>query len=177
MNRQIQKKTKRLSARVKFLIAVLLLYMFIFFFNSGLAVQSIVGTLGMLAKIVPILIVVFIIMIGVNLMIGSGKITKYLGRESGVKGWVNATLAGILISGPPYVLYPLLRQLKEAGMKENLLAVFLYNRNVKIPFVPVMTLYFGWTYTFIFSIYIIIFSILNGMLVKKILDWSGNYKK
>jgi uncharacterized membrane protein YraQ (UPF0718 family) len=92
-------------------------------------------------------------------------IIKYLGQEAGLKGWLLAIIGGILVSGPPYILFPLLKDLKKKGMSNALLAVFLYNRNVKIPFFPVMIYYFGLTYTVIISFYIIIFSIFNGLLI------------
>ncbi|MBW2540150.1 MAG: hypothetical protein JRE27_11165 [Deltaproteobacteria bacterium] len=72
----------------------------------------------------------------------------------------------MLVSGPPYVLYPLLGELKKRGMTNSLLAVFLYNRNVKIPFIPAMIYYFGLKFTIILSVYIIIFSIMNGKIME-----------
>ncbi|MFH1428104.1 MAG: permease [Patescibacteria group bacterium] len=120
----------------------------------------------MFIKIVPILLVVFIIMILVNIYFTKERIGKYLGEKSGIRGWVYAIISGILVSGPPYVLFPLLGEFKKQGMKNSLLAVFLYNRNVKIPFLPVMIYYFGLGFTLILSLYIIIFSILNGKIIK-----------
>ena len=172
MNKEPNEKKKKLSGRMKFLLVMVIVYIFIFIFNHELAISSIGGTLAMLARIIPILAIVFLAMAGVNLFIESGKMEKYLGGNSGLKGWIYATIAGILISGPPYVLYPMLRELKIKGMKNDLLAVFLYNRNVKIPFIPAMAFYFGWTYTVVFSFYIIVFSFLNGALVGKILQKS-----
>ncbi|MCD4693857.1 hypothetical protein K8R62_00675, partial [bacterium] len=72
---------------------------------------------------------------------------------------------GVLISGPPYVLFPLLGDLKKKGMSNSLIAVLLYNRNVKITFIPVMIYYFGLEFTVIISILIILFSVPNAWLV------------
>ena len=158
-------KEKRISGRIKFLIAVLLLYLIIALFNFSVAKDAFVNFLLMFIKILPILGIVFVIMIGVNIYFTKERIGKYLGEQSGLKGWLYATISGILVSGPPYVLYPLLSDLKKHGMKNSLLAVFLYNRNVKIPFLPVMVYYFGLNFTVILSLYIIIFSILNGKII------------
>ena len=51
-------------------------------------------------------------------------------------------------------------------MRNSLLAVLLYNRNVKIPFIPAMIYYFGLKFTVFISLYIIIFSVLNGKLIE-----------
>ncbi len=156
---------KKIPGTVKFLIGVLFIYGLIFFINKSLIISGIEKTYWMLLKIVPLLIFVLVIMIIVNLYVDSGKIKKHLGKESGFRGWIYAIIIGILISGPPYILYPMLKEFKENGMKNSLLAVFLYNRNVKIAFIPVMIYYFGLKFTIIISLAIILFSILNGLLI------------
>jgi len=118
----------------------------------------------------PILGIVFVVMVGINLYFTQSRAKKYLGEKSGIKGWIYAIIFGILISGPPYVLYPLLGDLKKQGMKNSLIAVLLYNRNVKIPFLPALIYYFGLPFTIILSIYILIFSILNGKLIELLVD-------
>jgi len=163
MNKLINKN--RISGGVKFLIIVLVIYSVIALFNFSIIKDAFFDFLQMLIKIVPILVIVFVVMVLVNLYFTRDKIGKYLGKESGIKGWLYAIISGILVSGPPYILFPLLGEIKKGGMKNSLLAVFLYNRNVKIPFLPVMIYYFGLSFTVILSLYIIIFSILNGKLI------------
>jgi uncharacterized membrane protein YraQ (UPF0718 family) len=161
------KKTKKISGGLKFFGATCIAYFFLMLFEPALFNMAVSGTASMLVRIIPLLIFVFFIMVVVNLFVESGKIKKYLGESSGLRGWINAIIAGILVSGPPYVLYPLLKELKRNGMKDSLIAVFLYNRNVKIPFIPLMIIYFGLAYTIITSLLIIVFSILNGMLIAR----------
>jgi len=163
MNKLINKN--RISGGVKFLIIVLVIYLVIALFNFSIIKDAFFDFLQMLIKIVPILVIVFVVMVLVNLYFTRDKIGKYLGAESGIRGWLYAIISGILVSGPPYILFPLLGEIKKGGMKNSLLAVFLYNRNVKIPFLPVMIYYFGLSFTVILSLYIIIFSILNGKLI------------
>lgn len=162
-------KIKKIPGGLKFLCMVCIVYLIVFLFNKELFNLATFQTFSMFMKILPLLVFVFLIMVVVNLFIESGKIKKHLGESSGAKGWINATIAGILISGPPYILYPLLKELKSGGMKDSLLAVFLFNRNVKIPFVPVMIVYFGLVYTIVISVYIIVFSIFNGILIGQIM--------
>jgi len=157
--------TKNINGRIKFLLTILLIYIFVGVFDFSIIQMAITNFSFMFIKIVPILLVVFMVMILVNIYFTKEKIRKYLGEKSGIRGWVYAVVSGILVSGPPYVLFPLLGELKRGGMKNSLLAVFLYNRNVKIPFLPVMIYYFGFGFTIILSLYIVIFSILNGKIV------------
>lgn len=163
----MKKKTKNATGGLKFFGAVCVACLLVMLCDRELFNLALAGTASMLVRIIPLLVFVFAIMVVVNLFVESGKIKKYLGEGSGLRGWINALIAGILVSGPPYVLYPLLKELKSGGMKDSLIAVFLYNRNVKIPFIPVMVVYFGLAYTIITSLLIIVFSILNGMLVAR----------
>jgi uncharacterized membrane protein YraQ (UPF0718 family) len=73
---------------------------------------------------------------------------------------------GIASSGPIYMWYPLLSDLKEKGMRDSLIAAFLYNRAIKIPLLPMMVHYFGWDFTFALSIYMVLFSVVNGVIVQ-----------
>ena len=43
--------------------------------------------------------------------------------------------------------------------------MFLYNRTVKITFLPAMTFYFRFRYTAILSLFILVAGILNGIIV------------
>jgi uncharacterized membrane protein YraQ (UPF0718 family) len=168
--RQLQAK-KKTSGGMKFLISVIVLYLIIAVFNYSFVQNSFLNFLKIYFKIIPILGMVFIFMVFVNLYFTEKRINKYLGKEAGIKGWFYSIIAGILVSGPPYILFPLLKDLKKKGMKISLVAVFLYNRNVKIPFLPVMVYYFGWEYTLILSVYIMVFSILSGVLFE-VLDFN-----
>ena len=89
--------------------------------------------------------------------------------EAGKVGWLIAMVAGIVSAGPIYLWYPLLSDLQEKGMRPAFTAVFLYNRAVKIPLLPMMILYFGLKSVIILTLYMMIFSMLNGLIVERIL--------
>jgi len=161
-----KKKNKgKIGGRGNFLFAMIAIYIIVAFFSFEFVKEALKKTLITLWKITPILGAVFIIMILINLYLESGKIKKHLEKELGWRGWFYSIIAGILISGPPYVFFPMLGEMKKHGMKNSLIAVFLYNRNVKIPYLHVSIYYFGLPFTLIVSLYIIIFSILNGIIV------------
>ena len=170
----INKNNKKISFPFIFLLLICILYFILSFFNTNFVVNALINTGKMTLKIIPILIFVFIFSIFINLYLKNDTIKKHLGEGSGIKGWLYAIIGGILISGPPYILYPMLNKLKKSGVKNSLIAVFLYNRNIKIPFIPVMIFYFGLTYTIVISIYILIFSVLNGFLINLFIKESTN---
>lgn len=91
-------------------------------------------------------------------------VRKYVGEGSGLKGWFLAISTGVLSHGPIYVWYPLLRDLRDQGMKNGLVAAFLYNRAIKLPLLPLMIYYFGALFVAILLIYMIIGSIFQGKI-------------
>ncbi len=155
----------KLPASAKFFLACLLLYLMIYFFNPDLFFVSLDNFFQICLKVIPLLLIIFPIMFLVNYFAKPEKIKKYFGKEAGKKSFFYATIAGILISGPPYILYPMLGDLKKQGVSNAALAVFLYNRNVKIPFIPVMIFYFGLIYTIVISLLIIIFSFASAKII------------
>jgi uncharacterized membrane protein YraQ (UPF0718 family) len=89
---------------------------------------------------------------------------KHFGKDSGIKGWIYATLGGVISHGPMYAWYPMISELRENGLKDGLLVTFMFTRAVKIPFIPIMIDYFGVLFCVIFLTNILIAGILQGIL-------------
>ncbi|MEA3323272.1 MAG: permease, partial [Patescibacteria group bacterium] len=100
-------------------------------------------------------------------------LVAHLGSSKKVRGWIIAIVSGVISSGPIYMWFPLLSDLKEKGVKDTFLTTFLYSRAVKIPLLPVMVYYFGTTFTAVLTGYILLFSIINGLVVSNILKEKG----
>lgn len=165
----INKLLEKISGKWIFLIIVAVIYLIAAVINIDLAKGALAEFVFLFKKIIPILALVFALMFLSNLFLDAKKIKKLAGESAGIKGWLMAVIAGILSSGPIYMWYPLLADLKEKGMKDGFIAAFLYNRAVKIPMLPMMIYYFGWPFTVILTGYMILFSIINGVLVEKLL--------
>ena len=101
-----------------------------------------------------------------NYFVNPRTVSKYVGKGSGMKGWFLAIFTGMLSHGPVYAWYPLLRDLRDQGMKSGLIAAFLYNRAIKIPLLPLMIYYFGTRFVLIFTCYIVVASVVQGWIVQ-----------
>ncbi len=152
-----------------FLISVILLYGIISFFNFGIFLSSLQFFLNTIINMIPVFILVFILMVVSNYFITPKFVTKHL-KNKGIKKWFFIIIGGILSHGPPYMWYPLLANLKEKGLSYGLIACFLYNRAIKIPLLPIAILYFGWQYILTLAIVMVIISILQGILLNKIME-------
>ena len=151
--------------RIKFLFFVLILYVIAGTIDHQVALQSFQNTLVLFLKILPLLVFIFFLNALVNKYLRPEIVEKHIGEKRGWAKIFYAIILGIIISGPPYLLYPMLGDLRKKGAGRDFLAIMLFNRNVKIPFVPLMIYYFGLSYTVVVSVLIIVFSVLNGYLV------------
>jgi uncharacterized membrane protein YraQ (UPF0718 family) len=170
MNSKREKNTKKsrknLYINFSFLLIVITLYILLFLINSNKTIDSLYTSWNIFVNIIPVLVLVFIIMGFSNYLLKPKEVSKYLGIKSGLKGWFFSAIFGIISHGPIYIWYPLLKDLKNLGMRTGLIAVFLYNRAIKIPLIPIMIFYFGILFVLILCIYMIIASIIQGKLLE-----------
>ena len=157
-----------------FLAGMVIVYLFIFLLSPADFIGIAQLLLTLLEKLIPALASVYALVFFINLFLKPKKIARHLGKESGVKGLLIATTAGILSAGPIYAWYPLLADLREKGMTSKLTTVFLYNRAVKIPLLPMTIYYFGLRFTITLTVLMIAFSVLNGWLVENIVGSETN---
>jgi len=174
MNSKKEKNTKKSSKNLcysfSFLIIVITLYIVLFLLKPDKIINSLSASRDIFISIIPVFILVIFLMGISNYLLKPKKVLKYLGKKSGFKGWFLSALFGILSHGPIYVWYPLLKDLKEHGMRTGLVAVFLYNRAIKIPLLPIIIFYFGLYFVIILCIYMIVASIFQGKIVEIIED-------
>jgi len=153
---------------IYFLGSVVFVYLLLFLFNPLNIEKSLKASANMLIHILPALLLIILLMGITNYFVKPKTVSKYVGEGSGIKGWLLAVSTGILSHGPIYVWYPLLKDLRDQGMKSGLIAAFLYNRAIKIPLLPLMVYYFGIPFVVILTGYMIIASILQGQIIQKI---------
>ncbi len=151
-----------------FLLAVLMLYAVMLIINREKTFMALTFSLNIFKNILFVLIVIIAIMALTNKYISPKKVATHLGKSSGVKRWFIAILGGIISTGPVYMWYPLLRDLKDKGVNYGFIACFLYNRAVKIPLLPMLILYFGMSFTLVLTVVMILASILQGIIIEKI---------
>lgn len=125
---------------------------------------------SIILKIIPVFIMVFLLLALFNYFIKPKQLARHLGKESGIKGWFIAVFAGIISTGPIYMWYPLLNELKKHGARSGIIATFLYTRAVKPAMIPLMIFYFGLVFTLVLTVVMIVFSILQGMVIESIME-------
>lgn len=162
-------KIKKVSGKWYFLIFIILIYLFLLFFKSDSFISASLFFLGILKKIIPILLAVFVLMSLINYFFTPKIISKYF-MKKGIKKWFFVIIGGILSTGAIYVWYPLLAELKDKGLNYGLIACFLYNRAIKIPMLPLIIFYFSLKYVLILCFILILASVVQGLIVDKFIN-------
>lgn len=160
------KSGKRTRYGFVFLAVVVVLYLVLIIINPDNTIRAIKVSGSILVHLIPLLVMVILFMGIVNYFFKPKGVAKYLGKESGIKGWFIAAFAGILSHGPIYVWYPLLKDFHQKGMRPALMGVFLYNRAIKIPLLPVLIYYFGIEFAVLLLIWMILASFVEGKLLE-----------
>jgi len=165
----LKTKLKQLPGSWYFLGTIVIVYLLLSVFNKGIYLDSLSFFNQIIYKIIPIFILVFILMTLSNYFITPKFVMKHL-QEKGLKKWFFVIVGGILSSGPIYMWYPLLADLKNKGLSYGLIACFLYNRAIKIPLIPLAIVYFNWQYILVLLIVMIFASVIQGILLNKLME-------
>ena len=166
---KFKEKLKQLPKSWCFVLIMILVYLMISICNPETYLASLDFFNKIILEVIPILILIFILMTLSNYFITPEFIIKHL-KEKGLKKWFFVIIGGILSSGPIYMWYPLLADLRNKGLNYGLIACFLYNRAIKIPLLPLAIIYFSWQYIIILTVVMVFISIIQGVLINKIIE-------
>ena len=166
---KFKEKIKRIPKSWYFLISIVFIYFLFSLFNKEVYLGSLNFFKDILLKIIPVFILVFVLMSISNYFISPDFVIKHL-KEKGTKKWFLVIIGGILSSGPIYMWYPLLADLRNKGLSYGLIACFLYNRAIKITLIPLAIVYFSWQYIVILLVVMIFASVLQGILLNKVME-------
>jgi len=152
-----------------FSVSVVLLLISIVFDNER-GLKSLFFLLNLLKSMIPVLAFVFVLMVLINIFLKSETLIKYMGKDSGLKGWFVAVVTGILSVGAIYMWFPLLKDMLDKGVKQGLVAVFLYNRGIKLQWLPVLAFYFSLKYVIVLTLVMILASLVQGIIINRIFE-------
>lgn len=138
-------------------------------FDSAIAINILESAGEILLSLVPVFAFILAIMVLTSRYIDTNRIASSLGRTSKMKGASIAALGGILSTGAIYMWYPLLGELVDKGASQANIAIFLYNRAVKLPLIPIMIAYFGIAFTLTLLIVLVLTSFIQGSIMSIIM--------
>ncbi len=165
-NRQQQQKQK--IRGLYLLPLVLVSYALLFIYYPDKTIEALSKSLLTLMHLLPVFLIVILLMGVFTALVSAKRMAKFLGKESGIKGWAIAVVGGILSHGSSFIWYQMLTNLREQKVKDGLIVTFLYTRAIKLPWLPLMVSYLGYAFTMLLMFYIIIGALMQGKIVEKI---------
>ncbi len=173
---KIASPNKKLKTEWIFLIIAVLLYLSVYFFQADKMLIILKAYGKLLINILPIFIFVYLIMLVSNYFVDNKILKKHMGESGTLKGWLIAVVAGIISIGPIYMWYPLMQDLKQKGVKDRFLAAFLFNRGIKLQWLPILLAYFGLLYSIILMLVMALLSVPQGLITERLIALSKRTK-
>lgn len=114
------------------LFAVILILAYLAYSREGwtLVIGGIKSGISILFREIPLLAAAFLTAGLIQALVKKEFITRWLGKDSGIKGILLACLGGGLIPGGPYVYYPIAGALLSSGAGLGVLVAFVTAKNL-----------------------------------------------
>ena len=150
---------------MKFLIIVLIAYVVLLLADMPHALSALQKGGSILLSLLPLFLLIIILTALINYFLKPKQIIKHFGKDSGAKGIFYALIGGIISHGPMYAWYGILQDMRSYGLKDGLIATFMYARAVKLPLLPFMIDLFGLLFSIVMTLYILIAAVLQGKVI------------
>lgn len=161
-------KINNVSASWRYLIIVMIIYLFFLIFDQEIFTKSLDYCGAMVSEVLQAFFLVFVLMVMGDYFITPSFIAKHFKKNYYIK-WFVVIIGGIISAGPIYMWYPLLGDLRKKFLDNGMVACFLYNRAIKIPLIPIALIYFNWSYILILFMIMVFISVIQGMLINYLL--------
>jgi len=148
-----------------FLFFVVFVFLIVWLFNFRTFLVISFDFFDMFMRILPVILLVYIIIFWFNLIISNKKIVQFLKKWSYIRKLIFSVFFWILSSWPIYLWYWLLKQIKDAWLTLWHISSFSYARAIKLPLLPIMISYFGIKFSVLFFVILFVFSFVQALLV------------
>ena len=127
MDREKRKRTYPVTAGDVFLVALCAVGAVVCAVLRGWegVANALTFAIALIGQIAPIMLISMLMAAYVQVLMPHDRVSKWLGRESGLRGLLIATAAGTIIPGGPWISFPLVFALAVAGADIGALVAFL----------------------------------------------------
>jgi len=122
--------------------------------------------IGMFLKLLPVLLSMLALVSIVLFLIPDETLVKYMGEDSGSKGWVTAALIGSVALIPGFIAYPLCGILVQNGVAYSIIAVFITTLMMTgFLTLSVEAKFFGWRISIIRNLISLAGALIIGLIM------------
>jgi len=150
------------------LLAVLLVFIG-YYRGEGEHILGLKSAMNMTIQILPIVILAFIVAGMVQILVPQELLSKWVGKESGMRGILIGTLAGALAPGNPYVNLPIAAGLLRSGASVGAMVAFLTGWSLwSFARLPLEVGIMGWKFTLIRLASTFFFPPIAGLIANRL---------
>ncbi|MBO8128672.1 MAG: permease [Peptococcaceae bacterium] len=133
--------------------------------GTGLLLTGLYNGGQIIWQVLPLILIAFAVAGLLQTVISKETVSKWLGKESGIKGIFLGALAGALVPGGPYVFFPLAATFLVSGAEIGTVIAFLAAKNLwTLSRLPIEIALLGSHITLVRYAVTFIFPVLLGVL-------------
>jgi len=137
--------------------------------GAGEHILGLKSAMEMTVQILPLVILAFIVAGMVQILIPQELLSKWIGRESGIRGVLIGTVAGGLAPGGPYVSLPIAAGLLRSGASMGTMVAFLTGWSLwAVSRLPLEVGIMGWKFTLIRIVSTFFFPPIAGLIANRL---------
>jgi uncharacterized membrane protein YraQ (UPF0718 family) len=119
---------------------------------------------------VEIVVGVLLIVGWIQVWVGPQTMSKFIGEKAGWKGLALASTVPMFMGGSLFIIFPLLKTLRDKGASMACTMAFISAWGGKAPLLPLEIEFLGWKFAVLRILFIIPFAIIMGISSQFILD-------
>jgi uncharacterized membrane protein YraQ (UPF0718 family) len=121
---------------------------------------------SMFIKLLPVLLLMLAIISIVLFLIPNETLVHYMGKGSGLKGWITSAFLGSVALIPGFIAYPLCGILIDNGVAYSVIAVFITTLMMTgFLTLPVEVKFFGWKVSVIRNLVSLAAALVIGLIM------------
>jgi len=150
------------------LIAIILVFIG-YFRGGGEHLLGLKSAMNMTIQILPLVIFAFIVAGMIQILVPHEFLSKWIGKESGLRGILIGTVAGGLAPGGPYVSLPVAAGLLRSGASIGTMVAFLTGWSLwAVSRLPIEVSIMGWKFTLIRIASTFFFPPIAGLIANRL---------
>jgi len=150
------------------LLAIILVFVG-YYRGGGEHVLGLKSAMNMTVQILPLVIFAFIVAGMIQILVPQELLSRWIGRESGLRGILIGTVAGGLAPGGPYVSLPVAAGLLRAGASVGTMVAFLTGWSLwAVARLPIEVGVMGWKFTLIRIASTFFFPPIAGLIANRL---------